>query len=254
MAGERRGDYPRRVICLAGEGAELLRRMGAGDRVTDLSGGTPCAEGDIDRLLLLGADLVVVGPGPAGGPAPAPVPPGVRVMACASECLEDLFRAVRDLGEVTGLQERARALAEDLQSGVLSIREKGEMLLRRPRIFFEEWPDPLISCSRWVGELVEIAGGEEIFPELRGRRDRQARIVDPAEVARRAPEVIIASWSGERVDFERIRGRPGWDRVPAVRRDKMFEIDPDRVLRPGPAALTEGLVRLHEIIAGASLG
>jgi iron complex transport system substrate-binding protein len=168
--------------------------------------------------------------------------------------LEDLLRAVRDLGEMMGLQEGARALAEELEEGVLSIREKGEMLLRRPRIFFEEWPDPLISCSRWVGELVEVAGGQEILPELRGPREREARIVDPAEVARREPEVIIASWTGQRVDFERIRNRPGWDRVSAVRRDKIFEIDPDRILLPGPAALTDGLARLHDIIAGAALG
>jgi iron complex transport system substrate-binding protein len=254
MTEEGRRGYPRRVICLAGEAADLLRRMGAGERVMDLSGAAPRPDGVIEGLLALGPDLVLASPGLSGGPAPAPVPPGVPFMAYDPGGLEDFLRTVRDLGEVMGLQERARALAEELEAGVLPIRERGEMLLRRPRIFFEECPDPLISCSRWVGDLVEIAGGEEIFPELRGRRDRQARVVDPAEVVRREPEVIVASWSGERVDFERIRSRPGWDRVPAVRREKMFEIEPDQILRPGAAALTEGLARLHEIIAGASLG
>ena len=153
-----------------------------------------------------------------------------------------------------GRAEAAQTLVQELQEGVEKVREKGEALLRRPRVFFEEWPDPLISGIRWVSELIEVAGGEDVFPELRRHGEARGRIVAAAEVVRRAPEVIIGSWCGRKVRFDTIRGRPGWDQIPAVRRGKLYEIKSALILQPGPAALTDGLAKLHEIIAEASLG
>jgi iron complex transport system substrate-binding protein len=158
------------------------------------------------------------------------------------------------LGEIAGLPEGGERLAREVREGLEATREKGERLLRRPRTFFELWPDPLVSCAGWQSELLEIAGAEEIFPELRGSRTRQERIVDPAEVARREPEVILGSWPGRCVEIERIRMRPGWDCLPAIRRGKIFEMESSLISRPGLKALTAGLNRLHEIIADASLG
>jgi iron complex transport system substrate-binding protein len=119
---------------------------------------------------------------------------------------------------------------------------------RRPRVFFEEWPDPLISGIRWVEELVEIAGGDPIFPELRDKSLARDRIVDPAAVAARNPDVIVASWCGKKMREQTIVERPGWDRVNAVRDGRIFEIKSTYILQPGPASLTDGVRQLHAIL------
>jgi iron complex transport system substrate-binding protein len=119
-------------------------------------------------------------------------------------------------------------------------------------VFFEEWKDPLISGIRWVEELIEIAGGDPIFPELRNEKAAKGRIVDPADVIPRAPDVIVASWCGMKVSPEAIRARPGWGGIPAVRNGRIFEIKSTYILQPGPAALTDGVRQLHSIIAAVA--
>src|SRR5262245_51442029 len=148
---------------------------------------------------------------------------------------------MRVLGGMVVREDEARKLVTELREGVERVREQGDSLLRRPRVFFEEWPDPLISGIRWVSELIEVAGGSDIFPELRVHPDAAGRTVTLEEVARREPEAIIGSWCGKKVRFDTIRRRPGWDRIPAVRRDKIYEIKSALILQPGPAALTDGL-------------
>jgi len=119
-------------------------------------------------------------------------------------------------------------------------------------VFFEEWDTPLISGIRWVEELVEIAGGTPIFPELRDAKLGKDRIVEPDEVVRRSPDVIVASWCGKAVRLERIRSRTGWDAVPAVHREQIYEIKSPFILQPGPAALTDGVHQLYQAIATAA--
>jgi iron complex transport system substrate-binding protein len=128
------------------------------------------------------------------------------------------------------------------------MRSEAGRLPRRPSVFFEEWYDPIISGIRWVGELVEIAGGRDLFPELRECQDARRRIVDPDEVARRDPELIIGSWCGRKLQPGLIRARPGWDRVRAVREDRIVEVKSTIILQPGPAALTDGVRALHAAI------
>ena len=128
------------------------------------------------------------------------------------------------------------------------------MFPRRPRVFFEEWDAPLISGIRWVEELVEVAGGAPIFPELADAGLAKDRIVDPAEVARRDPQVIFASWCGKKMKKATIRSRPGWDTVSAVRDDRIYEIKSTYILQPGPASLTEGVRQLHAILADTRRG
>ena len=267
MSSDGSSDYPRRIVCLTEETTEVLYALGSGDRVVGISGYTvrpPEArlkpkvssfiQADFDRILALSPDLVLTFSDLQADIARELIRRGVTVMNFNQRSLEEIYRMIRVLGGMVGKAEEARLFARKLQDGVEAVREKGEALLRRPAVFFEEWPDPLISGIRWVSELIEVAGGRDLFEELRDCQDARRRIVDPGEVARRDPEVVIASWCGRKVNFSRIRGRPGWDRVSAVRRDKLHEIKSTLILQPGPAALTEGLRRLHEIIREASLG
>jgi iron complex transport system substrate-binding protein len=135
-----------------------------------------------------------------------------------------------------------------MEAGLDAIRRSAATLRRRPRVFFEEWDAPLISGIRWVEELVEIAGGDPIFPELRGSALGKDRIVDPAVVIERNPDVIVASWCGKAMKKRTIVERPGWDRVNAVRDDRIHEIKSTYILQPGPASLTEGVAQLHAIL------
>lgn len=259
--------YPERIICLTEETTEVLYRLGEEGRIVGVSGYTvrpPQArskprvsafiQANIEKIVSLRPDLILAFSDLQADIARDLIRRGFWVMTFNQRSIEEIYRMIQVLGGLVGREEASRALVEELERGVEEVREKGEDLLRRPRVFFEEWPDPLISGIRWVSELIEAAGGEDIFPELRDKGEAKGRIVDPVEVLRREPEVVIGSWCGKKVRFETIRNRPGWDRLPAVRRGKLYEIKSALILQPGPAALTDGLVKLHEIIAEASLG
>jgi iron complex transport system substrate-binding protein len=151
------------------------------------------------------------------------------------------------LGGLVGLPERADALARDLEAGLDRIRDAASRFVRRPRVYFEEWDDPLISGIRWVDELVEIAGGEPVF-QLRHAALAKDRIVSADAVVAAAPDVILASWCGKKVRPERIAGRPGWNDIPAVRDGHIYEIKSTYILQPGPASLTEGVRQIHECL------
>jgi iron complex transport system substrate-binding protein len=159
---------------------------------------------------------------------------------------------IRMLGGLVGCQLEAEQLADRLAADLERIRGAASRFPARLRVFFEEWDEPLISGIHWVEELVEIAGGAPIFPELANAGLAKDRIVDPREVARRDPQVIFASWCGKKMKKSAIVSRPGWDAVSAVREDRIFEIKSTYVLQPGPASLTDGVQQMHSILA--SLG
>jgi iron complex transport system substrate-binding protein len=136
-----------------------------------------------------------------------------------------------------------------LEKGLDEVRSRAAALPRRPRVYFEEWDDPMISGIRWVSELIGIAGGEDCFADNARSAHAKGRIIaDPLEVVRRAPEVIVGSWCGKRFRPERVAARPGWEDVPAVRDGHLYEIKSADILQPGPASLTDGVQQLHEIV------
>jgi iron complex transport system substrate-binding protein len=156
---------------------------------------------------------------------------------------------IRLLGAMVGASGKADRLIAELRAGVEAVAESAALLPRRPRIYFEEWDAPLITGIGWVSELIRLAGGEDCFPELAGRRLAKERILaDPAEVVRRAPDIIVGSWCGKKFRPEQVAARPGWAAIPAVRDGALYEIKSSEILSPGPAALTDGLCRLHEIV------
>ena len=174
---------------------------------------------------------------------------GLPVVAFNQRSVGEILQMIRMLGGLVGCQSDAERLAGALESDLDGIRASAARFPSRLRVFFEEWDDPLISGIRWVEELVEIAGGVPIFPELATAGLGRDRIVAAAEVARRDPEVIIASWCGKKVKKTAIRGRPGWQSVAAVRDGRIFEVKSTYILQPGPASLTEGVRQVHTLLA-----
>ena len=173
---------------------------------------------------------------------------GHSVFTFNQRSVAEILQMIRMLGGIVGVPEKAEQLASRLEAGLDEIRAAAASLPRRPRVYFEEWDDPLIGGIRWTEELIEIAGGEPIFPEHRNASLAKDRIVTSAQVIERAPELIIGSWCGKPVRSERIKARPGWDMVPAVRDGQIHEVKSTYILQPGPAALTEGARQIAAIV------
>ena len=257
--------YPSRIVCLTEETTETLYLLGQGDRIVGVSGYTmrpPEARqkpkvsafinAKFDKIESLRPDLVLAFSDLQADLASELVKRGIAVVTFNQRSVAEILQMIRMLGGLVGCQAEAEALADRLQAGLDGIRASASAFPRRPRVFFEEWDEPLISGIRWVEELVEIAGGAPIFPELSNARLAKDRIVHPAEVARRDPEVIVASWCGKKMRKSTIVGRPGWDRISAVRSDRIFEIKSTYILQPGPASLTDGVTQLHQIFEALS--
>lgn len=158
---------------------------------------------------------------------------------------------IRTLGALVGCHEKADSLASALEKRVEEVRSETRKASHRPRVYFEEWDEPLITGICWVSELIEVAGGEDVFPEKRREHAAKDRIVTPDDVARRSPEIILASWCGKKVRAEKIRAREGWQEIPAVIANRIHEIKSPLILQPGPAALTDGLDAIRTAISSA---
>jgi len=162
----------------------------------------------------------------------------------------EILRMIRTLGGMIGCEARAASLATELELGLAGIRLAAARFPVRPRVYFEEWDEPQISSIRWVSELVGIAGGDDVFPELALQSLGRNRILaDGLEAARRAPDIIFGSWCGKKFAPRAVAERVGWQDVPAVRDGELHEVKSSIILQPGPAALTDGVSELHRVIA-----
>jgi iron complex transport system substrate-binding protein len=177
---------------------------------------------------------------------------GYPVYTFNQRSVDEILQMILIVGGLVGRTDRAETLVDGFRGSLDAIGARARDWTHRPRVYFEEWDDPLISGIRWVEELVEIAGGIPIFPELRDARLAKARIVAPEDVIGRNPDVIVASWCGKRVNRARIATRDGWTEIAAVRNGEIHEIKSSLILQPGPAALTEGVAQLHDIISRAA--
>ena len=253
--------YPSRIVCLTEETTETLYLLGEGDRVVGVSGYTvrppearrkPKVSAFInarfDKIDALAPDLVLAFSDLQADIARELIRRGYPVYTFNQRSVEEILQMIRVVGALVGRADAGDALVSRLEDGLDAIRESAATLRRRPKVFFEEWDEPLISGIRWVEELIEIAGGDPIFPELRDKALGKDRIVDPARVIERDPDVIVASWCGKAMKKRTIVERPGWDRVAAVAGDHIHEIKSTYILQPGPASLTEGVTRLHAIL------
>jgi iron complex transport system substrate-binding protein len=245
---------PRRIVCLTEETVETLYLLGEQDRIVGVSGYavrppevrrekprvSAFVSADIPKILALAPDLVLAFSDLQAGIVADLVRAGVAVHVFNQRDIAGILAMIRALGALVGAAERADALAQDYEKRLAAIAATPRPA-RTPKVYFEEWDDPLISGIGWVSELIAIAGGEDVFPELRHQQSARDRIVAPEAVRAAAPDVILASWCGKKVVPNRICKREGWDGIPAVRDGRIVEIKSTIILQPGPAALTDGL-------------
>jgi iron complex transport system substrate-binding protein len=257
--------YPERIVCLTEETTETLYRLGAGDRIVGVSGYTarppearhkPRVSAFInarfDKIAALEPDLVLAFSDLQADIAAELIRRGFTVVTFNHRTVHGILQMIRMVGGLIGAGDRAETLVSELEAGLDAIRQSARRFSRRPRVFFEEWDDPLISGIRWVEELVVTAGGDPVFPHLATAGLAKDRIVQPDDVREARPDVILASWCGKKVRKSTIAGRPGWADIPAVAGGHVFEIKSTYILQPGPASLTEGVRQIHHLLCVAA--
>jgi iron complex transport system substrate-binding protein len=257
--------FPSRIVCLTEETTETLYLFGEQDRIVGISGFTvrpPQARKEkprvsaftsakIDKIIALKPDLVLGFSDLQADIAAELIRLGIEVHVFNHRSVEEILRMMVQLGALVGATDKAMNWVHDFDRRAKQLIAAADKFERRPRVYFEEWPDPLISGIQWVSELVELAGGEECFPEnARQSLGKNRIIADPMDVVRRQPDIIIGSWCGRKFRPEIVAERPGWEDVPAVQTGHIFEIKSANILQPGPAALTDGLSQLIDIVAG----
>jgi iron complex transport system substrate-binding protein len=259
--------YPaERIVCLTEETTETLYLLGEQHRIVAISGYTvrpPQARkekprvaafisADIAKILALEPDLVLTFSDLQADIAAALIRAGVSVHAFNQRSIAGILDMIRTIGALVGAADRAATLADQLADGIASARRRGDGLRRRPKVYFEEWDEPMISGILWVSELIEIAGGIDIFADRAGGKSAQERTVSVEQVRLRSPDIIVGSWCGKKFNAERVAARPGFDTIPAVRNRGLYEIKSSLILQPGPAALTDGLRALERLIRNES--
>ena len=259
---------PQRIVCLTTETVEVLYALGEEARIAGISGYTvrpararkekpkvfAFTSGDSEKILAVKPDLVLTFSNLQADIARDLIQAGVAVHAFNQRSVEEILTMIETVGRLVGAEARALALVVRLEAIIHQARGAAEERIaragRRPRVYFEEWDEPMISGIRWASELIEIAGGEDIFAELSQHHSAKQRILhDPLEVARRAPDIIIGSWCGKHFRPERVAARAGWAAIPAVRAGQVHEIKSAVILTPGPVAIEEGLSELSSLFA-----
>lgn len=254
---------PQRIVCLTEESTELLYLLGEEDRIVGISGFTVrpkrarkekpkvslFTDASYYQILDLRPDLVIGFSDIQADIAAELIKRGVSVWISNHRSLEEIKNFIWQLGVWVERQKEVEALIRGYEERIHEIEKISKAYPKRPKVYFEEWFDPLISGIRWVSELIEIAGGEECFKELSKQSLAKDRIIaDPNDVVKKDPELIMASWCGKMFKKKKLLARENWDMIKAVKEDEIYEIDSAIILQPGPAALSAGLEKVHSLI------
>lgn len=249
---------PERIVCLTEETTETLYRLGQQHRIVGISGYTvrppearrdkprisAFTSADTAKILALQPDLVLAFSDMQADILADLARHGLDIHLFNQRDIAGILAMIRLLGAITGVPERGAALASLLEAGLTPAETA-----RRPSVYFEEWDEPMICGIGWVSELIQIAGGEDVFADRAQGKAARDRFVTPEDVIARAPDIVIGSWCGKKFQPARFAARPGFDALPAVRNNRLHEVKSALILQPGPAALTDGLAALKHIIS-----
>jgi iron complex transport system substrate-binding protein len=254
---------PARIVCLTEETVETLYLLGEDARIVGVSGYavrpkqvrkekprvSAFISADVPKILALEPDLVLTFSDLQADIVAALIRANVAVHAFNQRDIAGILDMIRTLGALVGQPEKAETLAHSLSARVEATRTQAAKLPRRPRVYFEEWDEPMISGLGWVSELIDAAGGIEVFPHLAARKNAKDRIVTREAVIAAKPDIVVGSWCGKKFVPGKVAARPGFDQVPAVANGFLREVKSTLILQPGPAALTDGLDALTKIVA-----
>ncbi|PPR78659.1 MAG: Vitamin B12-binding protein [Alphaproteobacteria bacterium MarineAlpha2_Bin1] len=253
---------PQRIVCLTEETTETIYALGESHRIVGISGYTvrpsiarkekprisSFVSANIEKIIELDPDLVIGFSDVQASIASDLIKRGIQVLCFNQRSIKEIFEMILLLGAIVGKYEQAEILIESYKVKISKLKQRKNFFA--PRVYFEEWDDPLISGIGWVSELIEIAGGVDIFSDLSIKKSAKERSINSKMVIEKKPDIIIASWCGKKVNKEKIISRKGWDKIPAVAKKRIYEIKSSIILQPGPACLTDGLGEVVKIING----
>ena len=251
-----------RIVCLTTETVEVLYALGEQDRIVGISGYTTrpaiarkekpkvsaFTTAKIDKILALKPDLVLGFSNLQADIAAALIKAGVEVHVFNQRSVDEILRMILTTGLLVGALDKAQNLVNELTQQIEHVHKTASLLPSKPIIYFEEWDEPMMCSIRWAAELIAIAGGKDCFPELITQHSAANRIVTPAQVLARMPDIIIGSWCGKKFQPEQVMVREGWSKIPAVKNGFVREIKSADILQPGPSVITHGLIQLQRII------
>ncbi|TGN20426.1 cobalamin-binding protein [Leptospira idonii] len=252
---------PQRIVCLTEEPTEMLYLLGEEDRIVGISAYTvrpPRAKkekpkvsafisGNLKKIESLKPDLVIGFSDIQGQLAKDLIERGLNVLIFNQRSVSEILDNMVIIGSLVGKQKEAAALTDSWRSQIEDWRKEAISLPRRPKVFFQEWDDPIITGIQWVSEAIEIAGGEDGFSHLKNEKLAKNRIITADEVGTTNPDVIVGSWCGKPMDWDWVRNKPEWQKTEALINGKIYELDPSIILQPGPALFLEGIPKLREI-------
>lgn len=259
--------YPQRIVCLTEETTEWLYLLGEAHRIIGISAYTerpPQAKeekpvvsafigGSVKKIKALEPDLVIGFSDVQADLARDLIKENLQVLITNQRSIDDILNNLAMIGRMVGAEERAQELVQGYRARIDKIRAKAEKNVEyRPKVYFEEWDDPMISAIQWVSELIGVAGGEDIFSDRAAGMASRERQVRPEEVIERAPDIYISCWCGKPLDRPSVLDRPGFKTIPAIQNNRIYELDPAIILQPGPACLTDGLDALVELISDSA--
>lgn len=254
--------WPERIVCLTTETVEVLYLLGEQDRIVGISGFTTrpaiarkekpkisaFTSANIEKVLALQPDLVLCFSNLQAEIAASLIKAGCQVHVFNQRSLDDTFQMILTVGDLVGASEKAQQLVDTYQAQLAAARQQAATWTRKPKVYFEEWDEPMMCSIRWAAELITAVGGEDCFPELSAFHSARDRTVTVEQVLARQPDIIIGSWCGKKFQPEKVKAREGWHAMPAIRDGHIYEIKSVDILQPGPALFTEGLPQLQAIM------
>ncbi len=254
--------WPERIVCLTTETVEVLYLLGEQDRIVGISGFTTrpaiarkekpkisaFTSANIEKILALQPDLVLCFSNLQAEIAASLIKAGCQVHVFNQRSLDDTLQMILTVGDLVGASDKAQQLVDTYQAQLAAARQQAATWTRKPKVYFEEWDEPMMCSIRWAAELITAAGGEDCFPELSPFHSARDRTVTAEQVLARQPDIIIGSWCGKKFQPEKVKAREGWHAMPAIRDGHVYEIKSVDILQPGPALFSEGLPQLQAIM------
>lgn len=253
--------FPSKIICLTEETVETLHLLGRSDLIQGVSQYverppeakkhpvvSQFVRSDIERIVSMQPDLVIGFSDIQKDIAKELIGRGLNVLVTNQRSLTEILDQILFLGRMIGEESKAKALVSKFEEKLNQIKKAAAKFPRKPRVYFEEWDHPRLSCIRWVSELIEACGGENIFADYTGSLAKDREVTDTLILERR-PDVILASWCGKKVKLDSFAKREGYENLPAIKNSQIFELSSAVILQPGPALFVDGLDQIFEIFS-----
>lgn len=255
--------FPKRIVCLTEETTEWLYLLGEQHRIVGISAYTerpvqakkekPVVSayigGHIGKIKALKPDLVIGFSDVQAELARELISENLQVLITNQRSVSDIFETLDMFGRLVGAQVKSDQFLQQFRDQIDQVQQKAHALPSRPKVYFEEWDEPMISAIEWVSELIEIAGGDNLFSDRAAGKASKERYVTHEEVIAKNPDLFIGCWCGKALDADSVKARKGYNTISAIQSNRIFEMDPAIILQPGPACLTDGLEELSRIIS-----